>query len=196
MKKRPRQIFWSSRALTIPSSSSPLHSAHPRSILFYRMEANICIYCGLYVVDLTNPELATEEDIHYGIDRWARLFKATTWEELKMITEQDTTLASAAYTVYELSEDERIRQECEAREDWLRRKNGMKMMMKQLKTELKEAKAEKKSIKAELKTLKATKSALQSKYNSLQSENDSLQSENDTLRKELEKLRQQYHIDE
>lgn len=31
----------------------------------------------LKVVELNHVELATEEDIYYGIDQWARLFKAT-----------------------------------------------------------------------------------------------------------------------
>ena len=31
------------------------------------------------VVDLTQIELATEEDKSYGIDLWARVFNATTW---------------------------------------------------------------------------------------------------------------------
>ena len=39
----------------------------------------------LSVVDLTKIELATEEDKQYQIDYWASLFKAKTWEELKMI---------------------------------------------------------------------------------------------------------------
>ena len=33
---------------------------------------------SIHVVDLSKIELATEEDKAYGIDRWARLFKATT----------------------------------------------------------------------------------------------------------------------
>lgn len=33
----------------------------------------------LRVIDLTHIDLATEEDQAYGIDHWARLFKASTW---------------------------------------------------------------------------------------------------------------------
>ena len=43
----------------------------------------------LSVVDLTHIELATDEDKAYGIDRWARLFKSTTWEEIRMIAENN-----------------------------------------------------------------------------------------------------------
>ncbi len=34
----------------------------------------------LCVVDLNKTELATDEDKKYGIDKWAKLFKAKTWE--------------------------------------------------------------------------------------------------------------------
>lgn len=37
----------------------------------------------LSVLDLKHIELATEEDKAYQIDYWARLFKATTWKELR-----------------------------------------------------------------------------------------------------------------
>lgn len=42
----------------------------------------------LHVVDLTHIELATEDDKAWKIDYWARLFTATTWEELKMIAKK------------------------------------------------------------------------------------------------------------
>lgn len=34
---------------------------------------------SISVVDLTRIDLATEEDLRYETDKWARLFKATTW---------------------------------------------------------------------------------------------------------------------
>ena len=43
----------------------------------------------LSVVDLSNIELATEEDRLHGIDYWARVFKARTWEELKMLAKDN-----------------------------------------------------------------------------------------------------------
>ena len=38
----------------------------------------------LSVVNLSRIDLATDEDKKYQIDYWARLFKATTWEEIHM----------------------------------------------------------------------------------------------------------------
>lgn len=67
------------------------------------------------VVDLTRTDLATEEDKAYGIDTWAKVFLATTWEELRMATESNDYMKDAAQTLYELNADENVRQQCEAR---------------------------------------------------------------------------------
>ena len=80
---------------------------------------------SIRVIDLTNISLATEEDKRYNIDKRARLFKSQTWEEIKMLASQDVSLSDAAATIYQLSEDERIQQECEAREDFILRQQGM-----------------------------------------------------------------------
>ena len=74
----------------------------------------------LHVLDLTRTDLATEEDKHHQIDYWAALFKATTWEELRMLADKNESIAEAAETVYRLSEEEKIRLQCEAREDYYR----------------------------------------------------------------------------
>ena len=77
------------------------------------------------VVDLKNIELATPEDKLYNINKWAQLFKAQTWEEIKMLAAMSSIIDDAATTLYQLSEDERIRQECEAREDYWKREQGL-----------------------------------------------------------------------
>ncbi len=77
------------------------------------------------VVDLKHIELATEEDRKHGIDLWARVFKATSWEEINMLAKSNEYLKEAVSGVIELSEDEQIRQCCQARADyelWERRR--------------------------------------------------------------------------
>lgn len=64
----------------------------------------------LRVIDLAHIDLATEEDQVYGIDRWARLFKASTWEELKMIAKNSQVLTEASKALYQLNADEIMRQ--------------------------------------------------------------------------------------
>ena len=73
---------------------------------------------SLHVVDLTQIDNATEEDRLRGIDYWARLFKATTWEEIKMLASNNSFLTEAAETIYQLSAEDKIRLQCEAREDF------------------------------------------------------------------------------
>lgn len=73
----------------------------------------------LHVIDLTQIELATEEDRFWGIDYWARLFTATTWEEVKMIAEKDIHMKAAAEEMYLLSADDLIQERCRAREDFM-----------------------------------------------------------------------------
>ena len=82
------------------------------------------------VVDLTQIELATEGDKNHDIDLWARVFTATTWEEIEMLAQNNEYLKEAVSGVRQLTEDEKIRQQCQAREDfeyWERiRNNHMK----------------------------------------------------------------------
>lgn len=87
---------------------------------------------SLHVVDLTHIELATAEDKVWKIDYWARLFTATTWEEVKMITENDIHLKDAAEKMYELSADEMIQQRCRARNDYMKQVNTHNRTLREL----------------------------------------------------------------
>lgn len=59
--------------------------------------------------------MASDEDKAYGIDTWATVFKAKTWEELRMAVQSNEYMKDVAETLYELNSDETIRQQCEAR---------------------------------------------------------------------------------
>lgn len=89
----------------------------------------------LSVLDLTQIELATEEDIAYQIDYWARFFKAKTWEEIKMYAEKNEFLQEAAQSVYVANADEIVRQKCQAREEAIRHERTVKRNMRILKKE-------------------------------------------------------------
>ncbi len=79
----------------------------------------------LYVIDLSRIDLATKEDRLYEIDKWAEFFKANTWEDLKVLAKRNAALAEAGATIYEVSADEHLRQQLEAREDAIRRERSM-----------------------------------------------------------------------
>ena len=85
-----------------------------------RNNKNNRLYTGkfsIHVIDLTRIDLATEEDKHYEIDRWAKLFKAATWEELKMIAKNDPDLMQASDELYKVNKDDILRQQARARAD-------------------------------------------------------------------------------
>ena len=71
----------------------------------------------LHVLDL--KEIDSEKaDAGDELHRWARLFKATTWEEVKQLAKQSNSesMMELVFTMHELSEDEKVRAQCEARE--------------------------------------------------------------------------------
>ncbi len=88
------------------------------------------IYTGkfaLSVVNLNQIELATEEDRKYGINHWARLFKATTWEAIKKMAQENEYISSAAETMFESSQDESMRYFLEGVEEANRIRRGQEI---------------------------------------------------------------------
>ena len=163
---------------------------HPEFFSTYQFmnTKNYTIYSDtmrLYVLNLTRIDLATKEDKHYHLDYWASLFKATTWEELKMIAKQDEFINEACATVYQLSQEEMIRLQCEAREDFFRRQRSVQHMME---NQEKKMENQKKTIENQNMTIEnqnMTINELTGAINSMQSEMDSLKTENASLQKQL-----------
>lgn len=108
----------------------------------------------LNVLDLTQIDLATDEDKAYRIDYWARLFKARTWEELKMIAEKDENLCEASESLYILNADDIARQKCRARQDELRWKEKATRKIDTLTRENETLIQEKEALTQELEILK------------------------------------------
>ncbi len=106
------------------------------------------------VLELNQIELATEEDQTYRIDYWARLFKATTWKELKALAEQNPIFTEAARTAVVLSEDEKIRLQCEAREDYYRRVGWKDKLIEELTSEKQQWASEKQELASEIQRLR------------------------------------------
>ena len=87
------------------------------------------------MVNLNQIELATKEDKEYQIDYWARIFKAKTWEEIKMLAKNNEYLQEAAESLYVSNADEIVRQQCRAREDAERLQRTLERDNKLLKDE-------------------------------------------------------------
>ena len=70
------------------------------------------------VLDLSHIELATDEDKDWNLDFWAKLFKAKTWEEIKMIAKDNEYFTEASNTLCDLYADFNVRERCRDREDY------------------------------------------------------------------------------
>ena len=88
------------------------------------------------MVQLNKTEYATEEDKAYVIDYWAKIFKAKTWEELKMLAVNNEYMEEAVEALYVANADEIVRQQCRAREDAEGRERTLERDNKKLKEEL------------------------------------------------------------
>ena len=124
----------------------------------------------LSVVDLSKIELATEEDKARGIDYWARLFKAKTWEEIKMLVKDNESMQEAAKSIYMANADELVRQKCLARED---------------------AERHERTMLRNIKILEDKNTELKDKNTELEDENTELKDENMELKKQILLLKQQ-----
>ena len=117
-----------------------LHPEEPEFYATYKMlnTKNHLVYSDkfiLSVVNLNQIELATKEDKTYNIDYWAHVFKAKTWEELKMFAKDNEYLQEAAESIYVANADEIVRQQCRARADAERIERTLKRDNKILKEE-------------------------------------------------------------
>lgn len=117
----------------------------------------------LCVLDLTHIDIATEEDRVYQLDYWASLFQATTWEELNMLAQNNEYLEEASATVYQLSQEERVRMECEAREDYYRTQRGLQYRLDRQEAEINARNAKLEAQSAELKKQSAEMEARSAK---------------------------------
>lgn len=141
---------------------------HPEFYATYQMlnVKNYCYYSDkfiLSVVDLNKINMATETDKAYRLDYWARLFKAKTWEELKMLVKDNEYLQEAADSIYKANADEIVRQQCEAR---------------------KEAERYERTLERNIRLLKEDNSTLKRDNSALKEDNSALKEDNSTLRKE------------
>lgn len=71
---------------------------------------------SLRVLDLTQLENIPEEEKETDLYYWSKLFQARSWEEIAMLAEKDEAMKEAAATIRKLNADERIKLQCEARE--------------------------------------------------------------------------------
>ena len=114
----------------------------------------------IIVISLKNIENAADKEDPNGIYQWAKLFTATTWEDITMIAEKNDYMKSVVSGLRQLTEDEKAKLACEAREFAImdqksNYKAGVDAAEKRLMPIIKEKDAELEAKEAEIARLKA-----------------------------------------
>ncbi len=146
----------------------------------------------LSVVDLSRIDLATDEDKKYQIDYWAKLFKATTWEEIYMLASENDYISEASKTMLWLSAEEDIRKRCQDREEYYREIRTYKRMIAERDSLI----TEKDSLIAEQSSLITEKDSLITEQSSLIVEKDELLNETLAETERLRALLKEHGIDD
>ena len=108
-----------------------------------------------------------------------------------MLAEQNEFIANASSTVYQLSQEETIRLQCEAREDYYRRQRSVQHYMDKQKEIIDSQQKEIDSLEKKKNALERENDSLEKKNDSLEEKKDSLERENDSLKREKDSLKNQ-----
>lgn len=88
---------------------------------------------AIYVLNLRqiyNTRIIQEQQ-NTELYQWAKLFKAESWEEICMLAEKNEIFDECACTMAQLTEDEKIRMQCEARKDYIAREKGLRRRIRE-----------------------------------------------------------------
>lgn len=127
---------------------------------------------GMFVLDLTAIERADENDRRYKRNLWAEMFKAESWEDLKMLAQENPAIDEAVGQVYKITRDEMLRQRMEAREEYNRIERTNQRILEELKAQV---------------------TGLKTKVTDLEAKNSDLETENTEIKAELAKYKAQEH---
>ena len=88
---------------------------------------------AIYVLNLRqiDNEKVIRKEKNSELYQWAKLFQAESWEEICMLAEQNEIFGECANTMAQLTEDEKIRMQCEARKDYLALEKGIRKRARQ-----------------------------------------------------------------
>ena len=136
------------------------------------------------MLQLNKTKYATEEDKACGIYYWAKLFKATTWEELKFLTEKQASLQSTVETMYRFTADDYTREEIRAREEELRLQRTIELEMKEKKDKIAEQTV---TIAEQTVTITEQKATITEQNATITEQNEEIK----RLRKQIEELQKQ-----
>ena len=129
----------------------------------YSSKFRIRVLSLKYMENATEKEKVSPNGVYY----WAKLLTAKSWEELRMVAEDNTRMKSFVGTVRQLTADEKVKEACERR--------------RRYSNEIATYEGEIGRLSRERDRLIDTNTALEEKRNSLEEEKNSLEEEKNSL---------------
>ncbi len=142
----------------------------------------------LSVVNLKHIDLATEEDKKYRIDKWAALFKATTWEEIKMIAGKDEYLNEASSELFKRLADLAVQEECEAREQYYKEKQYLIDLRQEIEAKKEDLAKQTKNIAKKDKTIAKKNEAIARKDEAIAKKDEAIAKKDEAIAKKNEAI--------
>ena len=154
----------------------------------------------LSVLQLRHTDLATKEDRLWQLDLWAKFFKANTWEVIHMLAEKNPHIASAARTVYRVTQEDYIRNMLEAREEGEKTQRTIELLHQMEIQERDEAilqkdeliKQKDASIKQMDESIKLKDEVIEQKDASIKQKDESIKLKDEAIKKQSEELSAAY----
>ena len=92
-------------------------------------------YAIYKLLNVKNYSLYSDK-IQLSVVDLTHIHKAITWEEIKMLASKNEFIQEASETIYQLSQKEQVRLQCEAREDYYRRLRSTQLTIEENKATL------------------------------------------------------------
>ncbi len=159
--------------------NDPLFPAYPEFYSHYELlntknHQSYSSYLKLNVLYLNKTDIATQEDIDNDLVYWAKIFKATKWDELRMLCAKNDTFKEVAQVMYKSNIQSQEKTYMEA--------HGKYMLDKRtLEYDLQESREQIASLTDEVSSLNTEVSSLNTEVSSLNTEVSSLNAENTKL---------------
>ena len=153
--------------------------AHPEFYSSYKLMniKNHQIYNDkfeLRVLQLKQANLATKKEIASGLAHWAALFKASTWEEIKMLAHEKPVFDTVAQSLYKSNADEEIRYACQAREEYEFQMKRRQKQLEEYQSQMSHLQTQLAEYEKQSKDSMAANRKLQDELNALRLENQKL----------------------
>ena len=118
---------------------------------------------ALNVLNLSQIEKVPKEQRDSELYTWAKLFKSESWEEIKMLADKSKTVEKVGVTLRNLTAEEEIKLQCEARERYEHDRATYENLKKRLKKMAEDIEEKEKSVEEKEKSVEEKEKSVEEK---------------------------------